>query len=640
LRISLNQRCLCLLLFSLALASCGSGTAPVAGGDEASPPARETTTAAEAAPSAKQITPEQAQEFERRQQALSASEPAGDWTPTLTATDPAAVADTLERATAALAAGEIDRGAAPALTLYLSVLESEPANADAKAGLQAIALLLMQRGRDALADNRFEDAAALLPVLKRIAHASDEYKDYLIEVERGRRVALLLLEAQQHEAAGRVLAGDGRDAATAYRDVLQIDPAHPLASEALNRIEAELVARATAAAEGGDYAGSDRLLADAAKVQPGSAGVQDASTRIVALRQHRAGELLAQAQDAARAGELPRAESLLADLERVSAQSQGIDELRASIENARLYGGFHALDTFSDLLDDGGRGPEMSVIPVGRFEMGSARAEAGHKRSESPRHEVVFARGFALARAETTVAQYRAFVDATGYVTHAQQVGRSTVYDESTGSMVERRAVTWRHDHAGEDAADNLPVAHLAWRDALAFADWLTRQTGKDYRLPTEAEFEYVLRDGSAERYPWGDGLPTRVLGNLTGDGDRSASKRNWSNAFPTYTDGYWGPAPVRSFEPNRAGVHDMVGNLSEWVEDCWHDSYQRAPDDGSAWINPGCNRRVVRGSSWASSPEQVRSAYRIKTEPDTTNPRLGFRVARNLTLDAQPEQQ
>ena len=125
--------------------------------------------------------------------------------------------------------------------------------------------------------------------------------------------------------------------------------------------------------------------------------------------------------------------------------------------------------------------------------------------------------------------------------------------------------------------------------------------------------------------------MPETYVGNLTGDGDRSATRRTWVNAFKSYSDGYWGPAPVGQFEPNAFGLLDMIGNVSEWTEDCWHDSYRRAPIDGTAWVNPGCNRRVIRGASWASAPDQVRSAFRLNASPDTTNGRLGFRVARDL---------
>jgi formylglycine-generating enzyme required for sulfatase activity len=172
---------------------------------------------------------------------------------------------------------------------------------------------------------------------------------------------------------------------------------------------------------------------------------------------------------------------------------------------------------------------------------------------------------------------------------------------------------------------------HVSWNDAQAYLGWLSQHTGKHYRLPSEAEFEYALRARSSTRYPWGDGDPERTVGNFTGEGDRSPSKRSWSLAFPRYSDGYWGPAPVRSFAADAFGLYDMEGNVSEWVEDCWHDNYVRAPRDSEAWINPGCERRVVRGGSWGSDPSQVRSAFRISAPADTRSARVGFRIARDL---------
>ena len=136
---------------------------------------------------------------------------------------------------------------------------------------------------------------------------------------------------------------------------------------------------------------------------------------------------------------------------------------------------------------------------------------------------------------------------------------------------------------------------------------------------------------GKATKYWWGDGTPTRVVENVTGQGDESRSRRQWETYFKGYTDRYWGPAPVASFEANPFGLFDIGGNVAEWVDDCWHDSYLRAPADGSAWVNPGCNLRVVRGGFWASSPNQARSAYRNSAKPDHRGARVGFRIARDL---------
>jgi formylglycine-generating enzyme required for sulfatase activity len=174
-------------------------------------------------------------------------------------------------------------------------------------------------------------------------------------------------------------------------------------------------------------------------------------------------------------------------------------------------------------------------------------------------------------------------------------------------------------------------VLHVSWNDAQAYVNWLARGTGKSYRLPSEAEFEYALRAGSTGRYWWGDGSPPGVVENLTGDGDDSRARRSWSVAFRKYTDRFWGPAPVASFDPNPFGLYDMGGNVGEWVRDCWHDTYIRAPADGTAWVNPGCSQRVIRGGYWASSPDQTRSAFRLFAKPDFHDARIGFRIARDL---------
>jgi formylglycine-generating enzyme required for sulfatase activity len=186
-------------------------------------------------------------------------------------------------------------------------------------------------------------------------------------------------------------------------------------------------------------------------------------------------------------------------------------------------------------------------------------------------------------------------------------------------------------DYEGREADDDLPVVHVTWNDAIAYTRWLAKGTGKPYRLPTEAEFEYIQRAGRTSRYWWGDGAPSQVVENLTGEGETSRGRRKWEVFFDGYDDGHWGPAPVASFPANPFGLFDVGGNVGEWVMDCWHDSYIRAPDDGSAWINPGCDQRVVRGGYWASSPDQARSAYRMKASPTARDARIGFRIARDL---------
>lgn len=554
-----------------------------------------------------------------------------EWSPEFTPLPNFNVTEALARAEQALAAGRLDQGENSALALYTLILQNEPENPLAQAGIDSVVEQLLQRGEQAFAQARFNESGRIVGVVARLRPDSPELASLRAKLDSGREVAALLAEAQRLADAGQLVSPEGSNAAEIYRQILRADPANTGAQEGLTRIEAQLVTQASRAAETGNFDDSQRMLADASRVAPGSASVQDASTRIVELRQTRANELIAQANSAVEAGNVEAAQQALAALESDAAGAEGIEALRSRIESARAYASLRPGQAVSDPLRGGGSGPELVVIPLGSFQMGSPENEPERKTNEGPRLNITLARGMAMARTETTVGQYRAFIQATGYVPSANQNGSSTIYDERSGSMVSRSGVTWQSDHAGRPAGNDLPVIHVSWVDAKAYTDWLSREAGKNYRLPSEAEFEYALRAGTQTRYPWGEGNPTRLVGNLTGDGDRSDSRRNWVNAFSNYSDGFWGPAPVRSYEANRFGLHDMAGNVSEWVEDCWHDNYQRAPTDGSAWVNPGCNRRVIRGGSWASSPDQARSAFRLTASPTTTNARLGFRVARDL---------
>ena len=163
----------------------------------------------------------------------------------------------------------------------------------------------------------------------------------------------------------------------------------------------------------------------------------------------------------------------------------------------------------------------------------------------------------------------------------------------------------------------------------------LSIETGKAYRLPSEAEFEYVARADGKHTYWWGEGSPPEVTENLTGERDRSPAKREWTTSFKKYGDGHFGPAPTGSFSDAKLlhpmGVYDIAGNVSEWMADCWHDNYMKAPADGSAWVNPGCKRRVARGGYWASAPEQSRAAFRFPVKAESHGPVIGFRIARDL---------
>ena len=232
---------------------------------------------------------------------------------------------------------------------------------------------------------------------------------------------------------------------------------------------------------------------------------------------------------------------------------------------------------------------------------------------------------------EITVAEFGAFVESAHYFTAAQRSGSSTVYDQTSGRLTKRDQVSWKLDFEGREARGGDPVVHVSWNDVKAYTDWLSRGTGKVYRLPSESEFEYAMRGGRTTRFWWGNGIPDSMVENLTGDQDSSRNERYWSTGFKNYRDGFWGPAPAGSFIANPFGLFDIGGNVAEWVEDCWHETYLRAPLDGGAWVNPGCAYRVVRGGYWASSPDQTRSAFRLSALPDAHDGRVGFRIVRDL---------
>lgn len=233
--------------------------------------------------------------------------------------------------------------------------------------------------------------------------------------------------------------------------------------------------------------------------------------------------------------------------------------------------------------------PEMVVIPAGTFVMGSPESEQGRRSDEGPQHEVSI-RSFALGRTEVTFDEYDRFAEATG---------RKRPNDEGWGR-------------------GSRPVINVSWDDATAYAEWLSEQTGKGYRLPSEAEWEYAARAGTTTRYSWGDDIDCGKARYGFNSGECGQQRS---------TD------TVGGFPANAFGLLDMHGNVWEWTQDCWHGNYEGAPGDGSAWLeadNGECARRVVRGGGWNSRPQGLRSAIRLRYDSEAFNNR-GFRLARAL---------
>ena len=243
--------------------------------------------------------------------------------------------------------------------------------------------------------------------------------------------------------------------------------------------------------------------------------------------------------------------------------------------------------------------PEM-VIPAGTFRMGCVSGSDDCDDDELPVREVRVA-SFALSKHEVTRGQFRAFVSATGHN------ARSCIPEGSW------RDLDWQDD--------DHPVVCVNWNDAQAYVDWLRRETGKRYRLPSETEWEYAARAGTTTPWFWGDRAEDRCEHANGRDSDDGCD------------DGWERTAPVESFRANGFGLHDMAGNVSEWLEDCWHDHYYGAPRDGSARTRGGaCDERhtprVVRGGAWRFT-SGFRSASRGRWQDLIKGDEIGFRVAR-----------
>ncbi|MDN5924861.1 MAG: SUMF1/EgtB/PvdO family nonheme iron enzyme, partial [Xanthomonadales bacterium] len=542
------------------------------------------------------------------------------------------VAAWLASADAALGKGQLASGKTNALALYTKVLEKVPDNHAARAGMVRVARRLATLAHKALREGDAESARRALAQLQHVPGADTEVTDISKQLALYEKVAPLLAHAADLIQADHALTPKSDNALAVYRQVLKLDADNSVALQGLLHIQRSVLDDALAAVAQNDYSATDAALTQATAIAPQSQALQDTRSRIEGMRRQQAENILAQARSALDGGHATLAKELLAKALAIRPDIPGVEAFNVRLRNAALYAAYRPGQIIRQrFLDRPGSAPATVVIPIGSFLMGSTETEKGHRGNESPQHRVTISQGFAIGLTEVTVGQFRDFINASHYVTDAKREGDASVYNEDTGRMHNVSGTTWRDDYRGEPSADQDPVVNVSWNDAQAYVQWLAQHTGKAYRLPSEAEFEYAMRANSTTPYWWGDGKPERSVENVTGSHDKSPSGRRWANSFSGYGDGYWGPAPVKSFVPNPFGLYDMDGNVSEWVSDCWHDNYTRATKDGSAWINPGCTAHVLRGGSWGSSPVQVRSAYRQPVNRSTRSGRVGFRVARSL---------
>jgi formylglycine-generating enzyme required for sulfatase activity len=386
-------------------------------------------------------------------------------------------------------------------------------------------------------------------------------------------ISQLLRTCQEHFDAYRLTTGVGGTALDCYSDVLKKDRNNMEALRGLKKIEATYVAWIERALSRGQKKRAERYMAGLRLVNPESPKLRDFEDQMQTPPVH-----------------TPHRQS------------------------------FSAGEVYRDRLKDGSKGPQMVWIAAGSFEMGSNNGSS----REKPVHRVSITQPFAMGRYEVTVGEFRQFVNATGYRTDAEKKG--SCYSWSSGGKY-INGVNWRSP--GFSQNDNHPVVCVSWNDAMAYAKWLSQQTGKQYSLPSEAQWEYAARAGTKTARYWGNDADDAC--GYANVADKKAKQKYSGWTIHNCTDGYVYTAPVGQFEPNAFGLFDMLGNVWEWCADPWHSNYKGAPTDGQVWSGGDESYRVLRGGSWDDVPRDGRTAGRNRFTSVERDGSFGFRVVSSV---------
>ncbi len=277
--------------------------------------------------------------------------------------------------------------------------------------------------------------------------------------------------------------------------------------------------------------------------------------------------------------------------------------------------------------------PEMVLIPAGTYLRGVPEAESEREGTNDdnarPVRRVTIANPFWLGRYPVTRGEFAAFINNTGY----KMPDKAWTFEpdaKGDWTYAERAGRGWRNP--GYPQTDRDPVVCVSHADAMAYLDWLNDRTKGGYRLPSEAEWEYAARAGTETARFWGDSMEQAHRHANTADQSlkRHMGKAAAGRSFIKGDDGFVFTSPVGSFSPNDFKTHDMLGNVSEWCADRWHNSYAGAPDDGAAWTTAGHDvRRVLRGGSWNDNPRSIRAGIRVDGSSAFRRRFVGFRPAR-----------
>ena len=443
--------------------------------------------------------------------------------------------------------------------------------------------------------------------------AADPAKDAPVEDDE---VTRLLAGADADLTARRLTSPAGNNAWEKYQRVLSLSPAHPEAMAGMERVIASYMALFGAALEQADFDQADSYLGRIRALHPDSPALLTGKKQLEAARQARAERLAEQerqrqAEEAARQAEMERqrmARAVEGHWEAFETAMQRDEWDRAGDRLGQVRDlnpaapGLAAGETRLAQAREAARkkalqyAGEMVSIPGGTFRMGDLSGEGGD--DEKPVHSVRVA-AFKLGKHEVTFAQWDACVADGG-------CGR------------------YRPDDAGWGRG-NRPVMIVSWDDIQLFIKWLNSRTGESYRLPSESEWEYAVRAGSSTKYHFGNAESQLCrYGNHATVAEDGYGNDSCSDGVGKRT------AEVGRYQPNSFGLYDMHGNVFEWVEDCWNDSYAGAPTNGRAWTQGDCGRRVIRGGSWGNYPGSLRSANRSRHTRSYRIDRIGFRLAQD----------
>ena len=426
------------------------------------------------------------------------------------------------------------------------------------------------------------------------------------EGEQTAKISALLSGAGEDLAQDRLTSPVGNNAWEKYQAVLALAPGHKEASAGLDSVIGRYVTKFDASLRSKEFDKADEYVSRIRGVWVDAAVLSSLEERLSAargaeqrrqvkqrarlaaeeaerLRQAKTAKYKQKFEEALEEEALDKADAYVDSLRAVDVDESVLSELTGRLSKARE-------DAVGWRFRDCANCPEMVVVPSGSFTMGSPGGESGRDDDEGSRHRVRIDYRLAVGVNEVTFAEWDACVSAGGCRGHRPK-------DKSWGR-------------------GNRPVMNVDWNDVQSYVRWLSNKTGKSYRLLSESEWEYVARAGTTTRYNWGNEIGHNRA-NCDGCGSR------WDNEKT---------APVGSFRANAWGLHDVHGNVWEWVADCWNDSYTGAPADGSAWERGNCSRRVLRGGSWYFRPRSLRSANRIRYTTGSRYLNVGFRIARTLT--------